>query len=302
MKNLKYLLVILIALTTTVSCVEDEIIENIAPPVVGGVIKLNEIMSNDVNGGDDWIEIYNSGSEDKDISGYMLNDAETTSGGWEIPANSIITAGGFLVFHESEWDFGGVSSSGEWVSMSDASGEQVDNIEVPSMASNAGLTFGRKIDGEGTSGSDISDWKISTPTKGSSNGSAANIPPIISADPLTEFMDVYAVQASDADGIASVKLVQMINSGVQSIDMALVGDEYKTTVPRGLVGDVVKYYVVATDNSGLQTYYPENGNTEPAEFTVAGGLEELDIAGAEAGFRGEVTFTATPYYPAQVDE
>ena len=178
----------------------------------------------------------------------------------------------------------------------------VDNIEVPSMASNAGLTFGRKIDGEGTSGSDISDWKISTPTKGSSNGSAANIPPIISADPLTEFMDVYAVQASDADGIASVKLVQMINSGVQSIDMALVGDEYKTTVPRGLVGDVVKYYVVATDNSGLQTYYPENGNTEPAEFTVAGGLEELDIAGAEAGFRGEVTFTATPYYPAQVDE
>jgi hypothetical protein len=84
--------------------------------------------------------------------------------------------------------------------------------------------------------------------------------------------------------------------------MALVEGEYKATVPRGLVGDVVKYYVVATDNTGLSSYYPEDGTNSPGEFTVAGGLEELLIEGEEAGNRGEVTFTASPYYPEQVDE
>ena len=96
-------------------------------------------------------------------------------------------------------------------------------------------------------------------------------------------MDVYSVQASDPDGIASVKLIQRINEGVQSIEMALVEGEFKATVPRGLVGDVVKYYVVATDNTGLSSYYPEDGTNSPGEFTVAGGLEELVFEGAEAG-------------------
>jgi len=143
---------------------------------------------------------------------------------------------------------------------------------------------------------------ISNATPGASNGSAENVSPILEANPLTEFDDVYEVSASDADGIASVKLVHMINNGVQSIDMAFVDGKYKTTVPRAKVGDVVKYYVVATDNTGLTTYYPEDGTTNPNEFTVVGGVEEIEYAGAEAGNRGDVTFDVTPYYADQVDE
>ncbi len=294
MKNLKYLLVMLIAFTATVSCVEDEFVEKDLPPVVGSVLKLNEIMSKDVNDNPDWIEVYNSGDEDFDISGYILNDKDVAAGGFEIPAGTIIISKGFYVVDENESGIK-VSSGGEDVSLSEPNETVIDFTRTPDMTQNVGLTWAREIDGEG-------DWKISSPTPGASNGSAVNVPPILSAEPLTEFMDVYEVTASDADGIASVKLIHMINNGVQSIDMALVGGEYKTTVPRAKVGDVVKYYVVATDNTGLQTYYPENGNNEPAEFTVAGGLEELKIAGENAGFRGEVTFTATPYYPSQVDE
>ncbi|MCD6544642.1 MAG: lamin tail domain-containing protein [Flavobacteriaceae bacterium] len=294
MKNLKYLLVILIAFTTTVSCVEDDIIEKDLPPVIGSVLKLNEIMSKDVDPKPDWIEVYNSGDDDMDISGFILNDKDVADGGFAIPDGTIINSHGFYVVDQDESGIK-VSSGGEDVSLSKPDGTVIDYIFVPDMASNVGLTWGREIDGEG-------DWMISNATPGASNGSAENVPPILDANPLTEFDDVYAVSASDADGVASVKLIHMINDGVQSIDMALVDGEYKTTVPRAKVGDVVKYYVVATDNTGLQTYYPENGNNEPAEFTVAGGLEELNIAGAEAGFRGEVKFTATPYYPGQVDE
>ena len=292
MKNLKYLLVLIISLVTTISCVEDEMMENNGGPIVTADVKLNEIMS---TGDPDWIELHNAGTQAIDLTGYALKDSNTK---WIIP-NVTIPAGGHVTFDCDGRDENGstsfkISSGGESISLFNPADELIDEVTTPDMAAQVGLTYGREVDS-----GDV--WVVMSPTKGKPN-STVNNPPVIVAEPLTEFMDVYSVKASDADGIASVKLVQMINEGVQSIDMALVGEDYKASVPRGKVGDVVKYYVVATDNTGLATYYPENGNNEPAEFTVAGGLEELNIAGAEAGFRGEVTFTATPYYPNQVDE
>ena len=130
----------------------------------------------------------------------------------------------------------------------------------------------------------------------------ANTAPFLDAGSITEFTDVYAVSASDADGISSVKLVFIIGESVQSLDMALVDGEYKTSVPKANVGEVVKYYVVATDNTGLKSYYPSNGTNEPAEFSVVGGISELEFTGEMDGNRGNVTFTATPLYPEQVDE
>jgi archaellin len=293
MKNIKYLFAILFAVTTVVSCVEDPIMESTTPPVTGSVLKLNEIMSKDVNG-PDWIEVYNTSDDDVDLSGYILNDKDVADGGFSIPAGTILKSHDFYVVDEDESGIK-VSSGGEDVSLSKPDKTVIDHTKTPDMSNDVGLTWAREIDGEG-------DWKISSPTKGASNGAVENVPPILSADPLTEFTDVYGVTASDADGIASVKLVIMINSGVQSIDMALVDGKYRTSVPRGKVGDVVKYYVVATDNTGLTTYYPEDGTENPAEFTVAGGLEEVDFTGAEAGYRGEVTFKVKPYYTAQVDK
>ena len=294
MKNLKYLLAFFIILTATYSCVEDDVMEDTAPPVVGSVLKLNEIMSKDVNDGPDWIEVYNMSDEDMDISGYFLNDKDVADGGFQIPDGTIIKANGFYVVDETVSGIK-VSSGGEDVSLAKPDKTVIDYTRTPDMSQNVGLTWAREIDGEG-------DWIISNATPGASNGAAENVPPILEAAPLTEFTDVYEVTASDADGIASVKLVIMIAGGVQSVDMALVEGKYKASVPKGKVGDVVKYYVVATDNTGLATYYPENGSETPAEFTVAGGLEEVNIAGEEAGYRGEVTFTVKPYYPAQVDE
>ncbi len=294
MKNIKYLFVMFIALTTTVSCVEDDLIENTPPPVIGGVLKLNEIMSKDVNDGPDWIEVYNTSDDDMDLSGFILNDKDVADGGFAIPDGTIIKSHDFYVVDEDESGIK-VSSGGEDVSLSKPDKTVIDHTKTPDMTASVGLTWAREIDGEG-------DWMISNATQGTSNGSAENVPPIIEANPLTEFDDVYEVSASDADGIASVKLVHMVNDGVQSIDMALVDGKYKTSVPRAKVGDVVKYYVVATDNSGLTTYYPENGSSEPAEFTVVGGVEEIEFAGEEAGNRGDVTFNVTPYYADQVDE
>lgn len=294
MKNLKYIFLSIIMLSTAFSCVEDEVMIKEGPVVEGSVLKLNEIMSKDVNDAPDWVEVYNSGTTDMDISGYVINDKPTAAGGFSIPAGTIITAGGFYLVDANE-SGESISSGGEDVSLSEPDGTVIDHTITPDMSSNVGLTWAREIDGAG-------DWKVSSPTPGSSNGSAANTAPILSAEPLTEATEVYAVTASDADGISSVKLIFMAGESVQSLDMALVDGEYKTSVPKAMVGQVVRYYVVAKDNTGLTTYYPSNGNNAPAEFTVVGGVKDLEIVGEMDGYRGDVTFTVMPLYPDQVDE
>jgi len=294
MKNLKYIFLSIIMLSATFSCVEDEVMTKEGPVVEGSVLKLNEIMSKDVNDAPDWIEVYNSGTQDMDISGYILNDKATAAGGFVIPAGTIIQAGGFYLVNDSV-SGESISSGGEDVSLAEPDGTIIDHTVTPDMSSNVGLTWAREIDGAG-------EWMVSSPTPGSSNGSVENTAPILSAEPLTEMTGVYAVTASDADGISSVKLIFMAGENVQSIDMALVDGEYKTSVPQANVGDVVKYYVVAKDNTGLTTYYPTNGNNSPAEFTIVGGVQDLEIVGEIDGYRGDVTFTVTPLYPEQVDE
>ncbi|MCB0472185.1 MAG: lamin tail domain-containing protein [Flavobacteriaceae bacterium] len=293
MKNFKYLFTTLFVIASFTACVEDDIYDSGAGPVVVSTVKLNEIMS---TGDPDWIELYNAANEAVDISGYKLAD---TSQEWTID-NLTIPARGFVTFNCDDGDIPNestnfkISSGGEKITLFNASGEIIDEITTPDMSAQVGLTYGREVDGGDT-------WAILSPTRGNAN-SNENKAPVLTAEPLTEFTAVYSVTASDADGISSVKLVYMINGGVQSIDMALVEGEYKTSVPEVKVGDVIQYYVVATDNTGLKTYYPENGNNDPGEFTVIGGVEELSIEGAEAGYRGEVTFKAKPYYPEQVNE
>ena len=292
MKNIKYLLVIIVALATTFSCVEDEVLVDNSGPVVAAEVKINEVMS---TGDPDWVELYNGGSQAIDLAGYALKDSSTK---WTIPSVTI-PAGGYIAFNCDGLDSSGstnfkISSGGESITLFNPADDIIDEIMTPDMAAQVGLTYGREIDG-----GDV--WTVQGASKAVANSNVNNAP-ILIAESLTEFTDVYAVTASDADGIASVKLIFMINDGVQSIDMALVEGEYKTSVPAANVGDIAQYYVVATDNTGLTTYYPENGNNVPASFTVVGGIDELEIVGENAGFRGEVTFTAYPHYLEQVDE
>ena len=294
MKNYKYLVFgLAIALLSTVSCVKDEIFEEDAPDVATSTVKLNEIMS---TGSPDWLELYNGGTEAIDLAGYILTD---TSQEWTIDALTI-AAGGYVTFDCDDSNIPNVStnfkisSGGEEITLYNAAGELIDQITTPDMSSQTGLTYGRENDGS-------DNWVVMGASKGTAN-SNNNDAPLITADDLTEFDSIYEIAVSDADGISSVKLVLITDTSVQSLDMVLIDGDYKISVPTFNVGTQVEYFVKATDNTGLVSYYPENGNNEPAEFTVAGGLEELTIVGEEAGFRGVVTFTATPHYPEQVDE
>lgn len=70
-----------------------------------GQVMINEYSASNLNSfydrfgkTEDWIELYNAGTEDIDISGFHLSDKLNKPGKWEIPDRTIIRANGYLIF------------------------------------------------------------------------------------------------------------------------------------------------------------------------------------------------------------
>ena len=63
----------------------------------------NELLPRPKKGGDfEFIELYNSGTEDVDLSGWFLDDGVGGSNPYQIPAGTIIRAKGYLVFYKTQ--------------------------------------------------------------------------------------------------------------------------------------------------------------------------------------------------------
>ena len=264
MKNLKYLLAI--TLVTFIGCVEDEVMET-EGPIISEAVKLNEIMS---TGEPDWIELYNGSDASVNLSGYKLSD---TSQEWTI-ANLTIPAGGFVTFNCDDSNVPNVStnfkisSAGEKITLKNAVGEIIDEISTPDMSSQIGLAYGRAIDGG-------VNWVVMGSTKGAANSTVSESP-ILTASLIADVNDNtyydFKVIASDADGIRDVKMYLEIGSGISFVEMAPIGGgEYIYRIPQLNAGTVVKYYVVATDESGAKSYFPANAPAGNSSFTVVNG-------------------------------
>jgi len=137
-------------------------------------LKINEIMS---TGAPDWLEFYNPGSEDVDISGFLLYDAGSTSNKTVLPQGTVVKADSFLVWlcDDIHANFK-LSSGGEAVTLEDADGKLIDFVEFPALSE--GTSYGRNPDG-------ADSWQVfETPTPGTSNTGAAPAPqdhaPVIS--------------------------------------------------------------------------------------------------------------------------
>jgi hypothetical protein len=73
---------------------------------------INEFQStSDFGGPDDWIEIYNRGSQAVDVSNYFLSDERGNNDKWQFPNDTIMQPGQYLVIWEDELKFG-LSSEG----------------------------------------------------------------------------------------------------------------------------------------------------------------------------------------------
>lgn len=129
-------------------------------------VVINEIEVNAPEGGVDWLEIYNSGNESVDISGWT---AEINDGSWvgkfsAVADGTILTAGGFYVFNGlSSWNH----NDAGYGALYSASGEEMDRTANREDGMNNDFTYGRHPDGHDT---DVDgDWGLSAGSKGTSN-------------------------------------------------------------------------------------------------------------------------------------
>lgn len=130
----------------TLTVDEDVVINEIMP-------KNNVTATDEEDKYEDWIELYNNSSSVLDLTGYYLSDDITTPNKWQFPDTSI-AANGFLIIwcDNDSGDVGlhtnfKLSSGGETILLSNASGFPINQITLPEIESS--MTYGRYPNGTG---------------------------------------------------------------------------------------------------------------------------------------------------------
>ncbi|OPY48737.1 MAG: hypothetical protein A4E48_02528 [Methanosaeta sp. PtaU1.Bin060] len=129
-------------------------------------VVINEMELNPPEEGINWVEIYNTGNETVDISGWT---ATITDGGWigkfpPVPAGTIIAPKGFYVFNgQSSWNH----QNGGFATLYSETGEKVDETPYREDTLGNDFTWGRHPDGFGKDMDGA--WGLGYATKGRSN-------------------------------------------------------------------------------------------------------------------------------------
>ncbi len=122
-------------------------------------VAINEVVSRSIEPEVDWIELYNATDTAIDVGGWYLSDTSDDLKKYQIPADTTIPAGGYVVFDESQFnppphstDFALNASHGDdvWLLEADAEGNLIRFVDhVDFGASAAGESLGRYLDGSG---------------------------------------------------------------------------------------------------------------------------------------------------------
>ena len=139
-----------------------------------GDVVINEFMaSNDMTQVDqdgeydDWIELYNNSNLDIDLSGYFLSDISEDIMSWQIPAETVISANGYLmIWADKDEEQEGLhanfklSSSAESIILSNSDGSILDEVSYADQTTD--ISYGRFPNGTG-------DLQVMNPTFGLEN-------------------------------------------------------------------------------------------------------------------------------------
>lgn len=224
------------------------------------LVYINELYASN---GDDWIELYNSAAEGKDLSGYKIYDDPTNK--YVLPANTTIAAKSYLVLVCDDSGSGlftnfKLSSLGETLFLENIEGNIIDKIEFPSLRD--GQSYGRYPDAS-------TNLKISgASTRGTSNGETiGTIINSISRTPLVPGLAesvTVNVEILNTTDVSTVTLHHRINGATfTSIQMSNVGTMYSGIIPALNSTGTIDYYVEVTNKGGVVSKIPHDA---PADF------------------------------------
>lgn len=253
-------------------------------------VYVNEVMTSSTPPAVDWVELYNPNTQSVDVSHWWISDDNSVPQKFRIPDGTIIAAGGYLVFTETDYASGAVpfafSSAGERVRLSagDAAGSLTGYVDSWSFGGNdRDLTFGRETNSQNIIF--LVMQKQPTPA-------AANSGPLIGPVVLSELMYNPA-----AGGDEFVELRNISNAPVPLYDPANPGNTWKIsgigwTFPPGVTlqpGQIV--LVTPREPATFRTKY-----NVPASIPIYGPCSGAQDNGGE---RLSLQRPGTPYLDDQ---
>lgn len=181
-----------------------------ASPISAQIV-INEVQASnsdtilDENGdASDWIELYNTGENSVDLSGFGLSDNENNIFKWEFPSVSL-SAGEYLLIWASGKDRNDITGElhtnfsinrgGEEIILTDLNGtrwDEITPIEIPN-----GISYGRFPDGESPF------FFFENPTPGAPNsepGFSQNLPPPVFSHEGRQYSDPFELTLSSEEG------------------------------------------------------------------------------------------------------
>lgn len=217
----------------------------------------------------DLIELYNYGSGPVDLKGFVVSDKDSVEKGWTIPESAVIPAGGWLVLYadgsgrvtnEGLFPDFKLSGDGEELFLFDPQGNKVASMAFPMLGPDQ--SFG-VAGGQQAGSADLTYRILVEPTPGAANAAAASTGPIVMVKdyegPATGDIEVEMSVWSPDTSISKATLTYVVNYGDEvEIPMQEAGDgAFKATIPAQQPGDMVRWYVTATDGSGAVTRAPQ---------------------------------------------
>lgn len=124
-----------------------------ADVVLNELLASNDTVNADEDGGfDDWVELYNAGSEAADIGGWKISDGGLAKA-YTLPVGTTIPAGGYLLIWCDDDGAGlhtdfKLSSNGETVSLWNGADALIDEVAFPSQTTD--LSYARVPNGADT--------------------------------------------------------------------------------------------------------------------------------------------------------
>lgn len=200
---------------------------NIAPPPdLHGVIFINEFMADnaatiadEAGEFDDWVELFNAGTEPVDLSGCTMSDSFDTPDEWTMPDGTTLDAGEYLlIWADEDLDQGTLhadfklGAGGDDLGLWSPSGETIDSISFG--AQDEDISNARMPDGG-------PNWQpLSPATPGTTNGDATACPGDVDGDGAVGVEDMLACIGgwgspdgdADGDGTTNVSDVLLVIS------------------------------------------------------------------------------------------
>lgn len=135
---------------------------------VSAQVTINEFVPDPVSGQNEWVELYNLGTEPVSLLGWKISDQLATPHEYALDSLDSIPADGFVVFEYPSGD-GWLNNGGDTVILKDNEGNSVDSYTYSSNPGE-GKSLGRCPNGTG--GFVVFD----TPTKGEANPNPTEVP------------------------------------------------------------------------------------------------------------------------------